>query len=99
MGLSSNARLLTITARLTSNEYETQKIANAKLRLATQSQEANMDYIAALDQQKLQMTMFNEGEDTSTKINLTPNVLFQYSEMKNQYLLVLDMIIYEKQQN
>lgn len=39
MGLSSSqARLLSITARLTSNEYESQQISNAKIRLATQAQ-------------------------------------------------------------
>ena len=42
MGISaSQARLLSITARLTSNEYESQQISNAKMRLATQSEQAS----------------------------------------------------------
>ena len=55
MGISaSQARLLTITARLTSNEYESQQISNAKMRLATQSEQASNEYLAALNQRQLQ---------------------------------------------
>ena len=56
MGLSSSqGRLLSITARLTSNEYESQQISNAKMRLATQSQAASDDYINALNSLQLMM--------------------------------------------
>lgn len=55
MGMSaSQGRLLSITARLTSNEYESQQISNAKMRLSTQSEEASSEYIAALNTQQLQ---------------------------------------------
>lgn len=87
MGLSSNARLLTITARLTSNEYESQQISNAKMRLATQSQEASAEYINALNTQQLLYTTYDAHGD-STSVQLTAGALYQYSDMKNQYVIV-----------
>lgn len=87
MGLSSNARLLSITARLTSNEYESQRISNAKMRLATQSQEASRNYINALNTQKLVfMTYDAKGNPINT--DLTAGFLYQYNCQKNQYLVV-----------
>lgn len=86
MGLSSNARLLYITARLTSNEYESQQISNAKMRLATQSQEASNDYISALNTTQLMFTTY-DAKGNSTTDKLTAGVLYQYSDMKNQYVL------------
>lgn len=88
MGMSSSqGRLLSITARLTSNEYESQQISNAKMRLATQSQEASSEYIAALNTQQMLYTTFDDtGEGNSQ--NLTPALLYQYADMKNQYALV-----------
>ena len=86
MGLSSNARLLTITARLTSNEYESQQITNAKLRLATQSQQASDDYIRALNQQAFAFVTYDSYGNT-VNTDLTANVLYQYSDQKNQYML------------
>lgn len=88
MGISaSQARLLTITARLTSNEYESQQISNAKMRLATQSEAASSEYIAALNSTQLQLMTYDaKGEATTTP--LTANALYQYSDLKNQYALV-----------
>lgn len=88
MGMSSSqGRLLSITARLTSNEYESQQISNAKMRLATRSQEASSEYIAALNTQQILYTTFDaKGEGNSE--NLTPALLYQYADMKNQYALV-----------
>ncbi len=87
MGLAaSQGRLLTITARLTSNEYESQQISNAKMRLATQTQEASQDYISALNNQQLSFVTFdNNGGSVQTA--LTPAVLYEYGDTKNQYLL------------
>ena len=88
MGLSSSqARLLTITARLTSNEYESQQISNAKMRLATQSEQASNEYIFALNSQKLMFTTYDAQGSPVTE-NLTANALFSYSDLKNQYALV-----------
>lgn len=86
MGLSSNARLLTITARLTSNEYESQQISNAKLRLATQSQQASDEYIRALNQQAFAFVTY-DSFGNSVNTDLTANVLYQFGDQKNQYVL------------
>lgn len=88
MGISaSQARLLTITARLTSNEYESQQISNAKMRLATQSEQASSDYIAALNSTQLLFTTY-DSSGAAVNNTLTPNVLYQYADMKNQYAIV-----------
>lgn len=87
MGLaSSQARLLTITARLTSNEYESQQITNAKMRLATQTQAASETYIAALNSAPLTFTTY---DTTGSPVNtpLTAAALYEYNDGKNQYLL------------
>ena len=87
MGLaSSQARLLSITARLTSNEYESQQISNAKMRLATKSQEASEAYIAALNDTQYSFVSFNSsGESVNTP--LTASLLYEYADGKNQYIL------------
>lgn len=88
MGISaSQARLLTITARLTSNEYESQQISNAKMRLATQSEQASNEYLAALNQRQLQFVTY-DAQGTAVTESLTANALYQYADMKNQYALM-----------
>lgn len=87
MGLaSSQARLLSITARLTSNEYESQQISNAKMRLATQSQEASEVYIAALNDIQYSFISFDSTGD-SVKTPLTVATMYEYADGKNQYVL------------
>ena len=50
MGMAaSQARLLMITARMHDVEYQAQSIQNAKIQLATKSDEVYKDYLAALD--------------------------------------------------
>lgn len=50
MGMAaSQARLLTLTARIHDVEYKAQSLQNAKLQLATQSDEVYNEYLAALD--------------------------------------------------
>lgn len=87
MGLSANVQLLSITARLTSNEYQTQRISNAKMRLATQSEEASDAYIAALNTTQMTFTTY-DAKGNLTESKLTAGVLYQYADMKNQYALV-----------
>lgn len=54
MGMSaSQARLMSLTARLSDLEYKAQVISNAKIRLADQSEEASTAYLNALDNEKL----------------------------------------------
>lgn len=88
MGISaSQARLLSITARLTSNEYESQQLSNAKMRLAMKSEKASAEYIAALDERQLQFITYDAKGSKVTQ-DLTANAIYQYSDMKNQYALV-----------
>lgn len=88
MGLAaSQARLLTITARLADNELRSQTINNAKMRLATQSAQASDEYVSALN--NAQMMFSNIGTDGLTqKQALTFNALTQYSQYNNQYGVV-----------
>ncbi len=87
MGLaSSQARLLSITARLTSNEYESQQISNAKMRLATQSQEASEAYIAALNDTEYSYISF-DSTGTALRNPLTVSTMYEYADGKNQYIL------------
>lgn len=56
MGLSaSQARLLTLTSRLSDLELKAQQISNSKMRLATQSEEVARKYYDALDKRKLEV--------------------------------------------
>ena len=88
MGLSaSQARLLSITARLSDNELHSQQIANAKVRLADQTQQASADYIKALDSTKLVYTTYDANGEQSC-VDLTPGLMYTYSPLKNQYGLV-----------
>ena len=85
MGLAaSQARLLSITARLSDNEMHSQQIANAKINLAGKTQDASREYINSLNTQKLVYTMY-DAKGNSTNVNLTPAVLYTYSPLKNQY--------------
>lgn len=86
MGLSSNARLLSLTARLTSNEYESQQLSNAKMRLATRSQEVSENYISALNSTNYNFLTFDSAGN-SYNSTLTPALLYQYADNKNQYIL------------
>jgi len=62
MGLAaSQARLLSITARMHDVEFEAQNIMNKKLALSTQKDELYSEYCAALDAKKIQIA-FTNGE-------------------------------------
>lgn len=85
MGMSaSQARLLTITGRLTDNEMRSQTITNSKLRLAQKSSEASQVYMDALSSEKLVFKSYNDNGETSN-YNLTPALLYSYEPLKNQY--------------
>ena len=87
MGLSSSqARLLSITARLTSNEYESQQISNAKMRLANQTQEASEAYIGALNDCEYSFISF-DSNGNQVQSPLTVATMYEYADGKNQYIL------------
>ena len=88
MGLAaSQARLLTITARLADNELRSQTINNAKMRLATQSSQASEDYVNALNNARLMFTNTDMNGLSQTQV-LNFNNLTAYSPYNTQYGLV-----------
>jgi hypothetical protein len=85
MGLAaSQARLLTITARLADNELRSQTINNAKMRLATQSSQASEDYISALNNATMKFSNYDSTGATVSQ-DLTYNALTAYSSYNTQY--------------
>lgn len=88
MGMSaSQARLLTLTARLSDLEYSAQNISNTKIRLADQTEDAATAYSEALNQQML--TVYDG--DTNSYIEATAFNLSTYdaiSSTDNQRILV-----------
>ena len=81
---ATQARLLTITGRLTDNEMRSQTITNSKLRLAQKSSDASQEYMDALSSEKLVFKYYNDNGESST-YNLTPALLYSYEPLKNQY--------------
>ena len=73
MGMAaSQARLLSITARLTDNENSGQSLSFTKISLANQTEQLNADYNEALNQTKLTvLTGFNGSEEVYEDINYT----------------------------
>ena len=71
MGMAaSQARLLTITARIHDVEYQAQSIQNAKVQLATQSDEVYQEYLDALDATTLTVKDYNGNIITANFNNL-----------------------------
>ncbi len=88
MGLSaSQAKLLSITARISSNELRAQDITRAKTRLTDETDAVHKKYTAALDNK--QLTYLKYDEDGNQKyVNLTGHELTSYAPLKNQYGLI-----------
>lgn len=71
MGMAaSQARLLTITARIHDVEYQAQSIQNAKVQLATQSDQVYQEYLEALDATTLTVKDFEGNRITANFNNL-----------------------------
>ena len=88
MGMAaSQARLLSITMRLTSNEFQSQMISNSKTRLANETQAASEEYMEALNATKLQYVYYDDNGER-TNYDLTASTLLYYQPLKNQYALV-----------
>ena len=69
---ASQARLLSITARLTDNENSGQSLSFTKISLANQTEQLNADYNEALNQTKLTvLTGFNGSQEVYEDINYT----------------------------
>lgn len=89
MGMAaSQARLLSITARLTNNENSGQSISYSKQRLADQTQQITSEYNEALDATKLQvLTGFNGSDATYTDISYNTMTGLVMAENTKQYVV------------
>ena len=88
MGLAaSQAKLLSITARLSDNELRSQTLTAAKMSLANQTTAASRKYIDALDSTNLIYSTY-DLDGNKTYVDLTGYQLSQYAPLKNQYGLV-----------
>ena len=72
---ASQARLLTITARIHDVEFQAQSIQNAKIQLANQSDRVYEDYIAALDATTLTLTSIDTTSGATSIITANFNNL------------------------
>lgn len=77
MGMAaSQARLLCITARIHDVEFAAQTIQNAKLQLATQSDQVYRDYLEALDATTLTIRALDPNSGASSTVTANFNNLF-----------------------
>lgn len=87
MGMAAGqARLLSITSRMSDNELRAQIINNNKMRLATQSSQASEAYVTALNEAQMMFTNYDADNNTSYQ-KLTFNALTAYNPYNNQYIL------------
>ena len=85
MGMAaSQARLLSITTRLSDNELRSQLINNSKMRLATESSQVSENYINALNEAQYMFTNYDADNNASYQ-QLTFNSMTAYNEYNNQY--------------
>ncbi len=88
MGMAAGqARLLSITSRLSDNELRAQMINNDKMRLATQSSRVSENYVNALNEAQLMFTNY-DADNNTTYQHLTFNSLTAYNPYNNQYGLI-----------
>ncbi len=85
MGMAaSQARLLSITTRMSDNELRSQLINNQKMRLATESSQVSENYINALNEAQYMFTNYDADNKASYQ-QLTFNSMTAYNEYNNQY--------------
>ena len=86
MGMSaSQARLLSITARMNDVEYKSQQISNTKVRLADESEQVANEYTKALNKTKL---TFNSYDKQGNAVKYSLNSANMNGILKNQFKLV-----------
>ncbi len=101
MGMSaSQARMLSLTARLSDKEFQAQNISNSKTRLATKSEEVTKTYSDALNQKKISLlTGFSNSTPVYQDLSFdlltgpTPGVAGSYclSDTQNRVLVRKDI--------
>lgn len=80
MGMSaSQARMLSLTSRLSDLEYQAQSISNSKIRLADRSEQASENYEDALNKQKLTVM----SSDSSTYVDASAYNLTTYGAVSS----------------
>ena len=89
MGMAAGqARLLSITARLTDNENTAQGLSYSKQRLADETEQINAEYLKALDATKLTvLTGFNGAEPNYTDISYGLMTGYQTVALGKQYVV------------
>ena len=89
MGMgASQARLLTITARVHDIEYAAQNIEDEKLQLATQRDDLYHAYCDALDAKKIQVAYSYDG--TRTYVDATYATVCTYDPSRSQQYAIKD---------
>lgn len=87
MGMAAGqARLLSITTRISDNELRAQLINNDKMRLATKSAQVSEAYTTALNEAQMMFTNYDADNKTSYQ-ELTYNSLTAYNPYNNQYAI------------
>ncbi len=87
MGMAAGqARLLSITSRMSDNELRAQLINNDKMRLATKSSQASENYVKALNEAEMMFTNYDEKNNTTFQ-KLTFNAMTAFNPYNNQYSL------------
>ena len=87
MGMAAGqARLLSITSRMSDNELRAQIINNEKMRLATQSSQVSEAYTTALNDAQMMFTNY-DADNNATYQQLTFNALTAYNPYNNQYAI------------
>ena len=91
MGLSSSqARLLTLTARMHQLEYKASRLEAMKLQMANESTRVYEDYLDALDKTKIQVKALN------TDGSVTYKDLTSYSDFTTSgYALMYNGVVYD----
>ena len=78
MGMAvGQARLLSITSRMSDNELRAQIVNNNKMRLATESSQVSEAYIAALNESQLMFTNYDANDNINYQ-QLTYNALTNF---------------------
>lgn len=84
MGMSaSQARLMSMTSRLSDLELRAQTISNAKVRLADQAEGASRAYSDALDKQTMKVYSGLQADGTSSYVDATLKNITSYSSTSN----------------
>lgn len=100
MGMAaSQARLLAITARIHDVEFQAQSIQNAKVQLATQSDQVYNEYLAALDATTLTVKQPNGNLITANFNNLCSrgkaDLAQNYAIIDNKGRLIVEKDVYD----